>query len=290
MSTPDDLHVSIVTVVKNDLENLKYTFNSLSSQENRNFEWVVVDGSTNNEICDYLTSVVIDFPHTYARRTPNGIYDAMNAAIELLNTNWIWFINAGDFFTSSNSIGIMVKEISETSSELIATEVLNLTRSGYLISTSKPSIIKIDTYEIANFNHQGVAMRSELFISAGRFDTKLRFAADGKLLDRAIALGTAECINAALVAFRLGGASSVNYGETVKETLTYRPPIENTFRRHSNSIRNHIRRIFLDLENSFFLGHWIKRYFKSREKSAMCGLNFSHNDLCDSTCPIVKHF
>ena len=292
MSQTNPPYISIVTVVKDDFENFVLTAVSLSRQSEPNFEWVVVDGSSDQRISGYLEQMDHDFTVVYQYLEPRGIYNAMNFGVKISKSSWIWILNAGDFLLLPDAISKMSNLILDSKADLIASQVINLSTSGYMVSISKPETIDSNGYLIANFNHQGVVMLKKNLQRLGFFDESLKFAADGKLLDQAIRDFTFHCTDHAFVAFQLGGTSSQNYRTTIRETLTYRPAINRTSNSVKALMRNFALLRLLKSERTYF-GNWFGTiYFKNRETklhSELLNLRVIHTSECSSKCSILKH-
>ncbi len=95
--------LSVVTVVKDDLDGFQRSIDSLSDQFLRGVELVVVDSSTDCLVIPgYMEEFLIqNFQYEWA--TPRGIYPAMNKGLELARGEYIYFLNAGDTFLINQS-------------------------------------------------------------------------------------------------------------------------------------------------------------------------------------------
>ena len=87
--------VSIVTVCLNDLQGLKKTALSLENQTCRDFEWIVVDGGSEDGTREYLQ----DNPlvNRFVSEPDSGIYDAMNKGINLVGKEYKLSLNTKNF-------------------------------------------------------------------------------------------------------------------------------------------------------------------------------------------------
>ncbi len=83
---------SIITVTYNNLEGLKRTQESLRAQNNQDFDWIVIDGDSN----DGTVSCLKDTGAWFISEPDQGIYDAMNKGIEHAKGDYLLFLNAGD--------------------------------------------------------------------------------------------------------------------------------------------------------------------------------------------------
>ena len=75
--------LSIITVVKNDEQNIQKTIKSIISQKNIKYEYIIIDGkSTDNtlkKILKYKSKI-----NKIISKKDDGIYDAMNKGLKLL--------------------------------------------------------------------------------------------------------------------------------------------------------------------------------------------------------------
>lgn len=93
---------SIITVCRNNLNELILTYNSIFSQDINDFEWIVVDGDSSDGTKNWLND------HTKITRwvsePDEGIYDAMNKGISLSRGNYLIFMNSGDCFEDQTTL------------------------------------------------------------------------------------------------------------------------------------------------------------------------------------------
>lgn len=82
---------TIITVVRNNLDGLKRTAQSVQGQSFRDFEWHVVDGASTDGSQNFLAAITVSEPD-------GGIYDAMNKGIGRAQGDYLIFMNAGDSF------------------------------------------------------------------------------------------------------------------------------------------------------------------------------------------------
>jgi putative colanic acid biosynthesis glycosyltransferase len=86
---------SIVTVVRNDEAGLRLTHGSIAAQTCRDFEWLIVDGASDDGTVEAARS--FDDPYIDLNSEPDhGIYDAMNKGLDRATGDYVLFLNAGD--------------------------------------------------------------------------------------------------------------------------------------------------------------------------------------------------
>ena len=145
--------------------------------------------------------------------------------------------------------------------EILATPVVYITPKGYFFKLVPPSVITIGEYKIAGFHHQGVIVSRQVFETVGGFDDNLRYAADGKFLD--IALARFESFSSNIIAsgFRMGGRSMQNFLPTVAEANSYRP--KHLFPSgKSLYLKNYVRIKLLEFESSMLVRWFLIRRHK----------------------------
>ena len=91
---------SIITVTLNNLSGLKRTYDSITAQSETGYEWIVIDGGSDDGSVDFLKTTKALF----TSEPDHGIYDAMNKGIEKSSGMYLIFMNAGDLFFESKTL------------------------------------------------------------------------------------------------------------------------------------------------------------------------------------------
>ena len=109
---------TVVTVTYNAEKTLERTIQSVAAQTYRNIEHLIVDGlstdGTLSLIQEYAEeNSVQSNPHDIKliREVDNGLYDAMNKAIDNASGDYLVFLNAGDTFHSAVTIERVVDDV-----------------------------------------------------------------------------------------------------------------------------------------------------------------------------------
>lgn len=93
--------ISIITVVFNGIEYIESTLLSVINQKYTNFEYIIIDGKSNDGTLDVIKKYDSKITH-WISENDNGIYDAMNKGIEVASGDWVIFMNCGDNFYNDN--------------------------------------------------------------------------------------------------------------------------------------------------------------------------------------------
>ncbi len=173
--------LSVVTVVKDDLEGFQRSIDSLSKQSLAGVELVVVDSSANAlEIPAFLSDCLItDYQSEWVE--PRGIYSAMNRGLELAHGDYIYFLNAGDSFFDQLVLGDLGALVAESSPAWIIGRVQIFEQSGKSVTSA---LWDYETEKKALFArglfppHQGTVVKTEVLRSVGGFDERFTIAAD----------------------------------------------------------------------------------------------------------------
>ena len=101
--------LSVVTVVKDDLNSLKSTDKSLE-QLNCPHEWVVIDGGKDIETNEWMQTKIGPGVN-YLREPDKNLYDAMNKGIYMSVGSHAIFVNAGDKISEANQIETVLEDL-----------------------------------------------------------------------------------------------------------------------------------------------------------------------------------
>ncbi len=173
--------LSVVTVVKDDLEGFQRSIDSLSEQSLVGVELVVVDSSADSlEISRFLSGCAIpDYQCEWVE--PRGIYSAMNQGLELARGDYIYFLNAGDSFFDQLVLGDLGVLVAESSPAWIIGRVQILEQTGESVTSA---LWDYETEKKALFArglfppHQGTVVKTEVLRSVGGFNERFVIAAD----------------------------------------------------------------------------------------------------------------
>ena len=90
-----NIKVTVITVVKNAGKTIGTLFNSVRHFKNDDVEFIVMDGLSNDDTVDIIKQNE-DIIDRWLSEPDNGIYDAMNKAVELARGEWLIFMGADD--------------------------------------------------------------------------------------------------------------------------------------------------------------------------------------------------
>lgn len=213
----EKVRVSVITIVRNDIENIANTMLSVLGQTYLGYEYIVKDGASTDGTQEVIQKVANKFTDKTVKVvscSDTGIYDAMNQAVSYCEGEWIIFINCGDSFYRSNAL------------EQIFSESENYQKKGILYGDaivrdeSGDAVWKADFGKVKKkmpFCHQSCFIRRVLLVQHP-FNTKLRIAADyNNILELYEIKEEFYNLNKVIAIFKLDGISSTDFVRRYKE-------------------------------------------------------------------------
>jgi glycosyltransferase involved in cell wall biosynthesis len=166
---------SIITVVRNNAQQLEQTIQSLLCQTCQDFEYIIIDGAST----DNFLEVVNRYPDpriTWVSEVDQGIYDAMNKGITRSTGKIVGTLNAGDFYLP-NALELVATAYhqSQQSDLAIAGDLQMMTKSGlFHLDRSAPG--KSNWY--FSVHQPGLFVTKTIYEQYGLFDITYRIAGD----------------------------------------------------------------------------------------------------------------
>jgi glycosyltransferase involved in cell wall biosynthesis len=204
---------SVVTITRNNFLGLQRTFESVEAQALQPFEWVVIDGASSDESVEWLSNLSYE-KLRWVSSPDNGVFDAMNKALDLVDGDLVVFLNAGDRF-SHNSVLLEVAHDWVIDSWTWGYGGQNYVSvlGEYLSSTVQhPFSLKRLSRGLMFLPHQATFVHLDLYKKVGYFDLGMSFAADQDMAIRLAKFCEPKSWEHILVDFEVGGLhSSSNY-------------------------------------------------------------------------------
>lgn len=196
--------LSIVTVVYNDVHNIKKTLESVLKIKNAHIQYIVIDGMSSDGTIDIVDnySSVIDI---LISEKDFGIYDAMNKGLSHATGESIIFMNSGDAFAKDFDPLKTILKFDYKNCILIGQSFQTYKQDIYLrASVEKSNIL------LANPAHQAIFV-PKLIYSNIPYNTNLKIAADYYWIQNCMKGNCVILINEIVSIFSLGGKSSSKY-------------------------------------------------------------------------------
>jgi glycosyltransferase involved in cell wall biosynthesis len=182
------LKLSIITINYNNPVGLRLTIESVIDQTFSNFEWIVIDGGSENIDIDILKEYSNLFKY-WQSEPDNGIYHGMNKGILKAQGEFCFFLNSGDYFVDEK---ILENVFSNDVDEDIIFGNLLVCNNGKLIGRSpgKDKLTFVDIYS-GLIKHQASFIRRKLFDKFGLYNEDLKIISDWEFFIKTLGLGGA---------------------------------------------------------------------------------------------------
>ncbi len=155
------MSLTIITINYNNKAGLLKTANSIVSQANKNFEWIIIDGLSTDGSLDVINEFSDDVTY-YCSEKDNGIYDAMNKGVKIAKSDWLIMMNSGDVFSSDTII--------QQFYELNFNDSVNFIYSDFFYFDAHQKLVKFSTsFEKKTLVHQAVFYRKRLHEKYGYY-------------------------------------------------------------------------------------------------------------------------
>lgn len=210
---------SIITVTFNAANTLPVTLASVKSQSCKLYEHIIMDGASKDDtvniakIADNDKLVIVSEPD-------NGLYDAMNKAIDKATGEYLIFLNAGDAFHSADTLQTIADAIMDNDFPGIVygqTQLVdsNRNRIGDRHLTA-PEVLTFDSFA------EGMVVCHQAFIVlrkvAVKYDLSYRFSADYEWCLRCLKRSMNNVyIDETIIDYLNEGLTTANHKASLKE-------------------------------------------------------------------------
>jgi len=212
--------LTVITVVKDDLQGFQLTVNSLVQQQLEGVEFLVIDSSKERSLVSDLVQSIKVPDHRVLWVKPEGIYAAMNDGIKNANGEYVYFANAGDSFASPTTLFDIRRVISTMDPDWVVGRTQIVEQSGKVVVSPLWDYAAEKSHFSARGHfapHQGTFVRTSTARALGGFDTSYSIAADYALFLKLTALSNPVMVDQVIGRFVEGGASSVHWRQSFRE-------------------------------------------------------------------------
>ena len=217
------MHLSIITINRNNATGLEKTMQSVAAQTYKDFEYIVVDGASTDGSVEVIKKYESQFAHLRWFSEPDsGIYNAMNKGIRMASGEYIQILNSGDILASSDVTERMLTALGKQRNGadiLYGNMIKKDYATGKVVGKSGEVEYSLRQYYSSTMNHDCCYIRRDLFDAHGLYDEKLKIVSDWKWFLQAIGLGNVKPIYADInvTIFDASGISECNLDLRNKE-------------------------------------------------------------------------
>lgn len=217
MNLPNCPLISVVTISYNSEWCLEKTICSVIGQTYGNIEYLIIDGASEDTTVEIIKKYEEEIAF-WISEPDNGIYDAMNKAIDKATGEWIIFMNTDDEFANNNVVEHFVSLINPNR-DYVAYYGDVIFRYSIGDRRMKALDLKRLRYKMA-FSHQSVFIRTDL-MKKKKYSLEYKLAADYNFLLATYLDGGWFCyLNFCVSKVKIdAGASFSHFIESKKEVL-----------------------------------------------------------------------
>lgn len=208
-------NISVITICFNNLSELIRTIDSVDSQSVKPHQHIIVDGSTNSEIRDYLEQNQHPSYREWISEPDNGIADAFNKGILASSGDIVNMLNSGDCYVDSNVIETVLNTFQEDEKLMWVYGKMYRMKGDQRVLVGKQFDSRKLYRGMRCISHQTMFFKKQLHDMYGLYDTSIRIAMDYDFVCR-IASEKSKFIEIPMVDFLPDGVGSDTF-EGLKE-------------------------------------------------------------------------
>lgn len=208
---------SMISVTLNNLEGLQKTKASLQEQSFSDYEWLVIDGDSEDGTPIWLETTKAH----WISEPDRGIYDAMNKGLNMAKGEYVLFLNAGDYLADTD-IGKIHNEIQQQdpAPEFVYGDSYEILKDGQRVYKPARSHEKIAG---GMFTHHQAMFYRRKTLGELRYDTGYKIAADYDFTCRFLQqIKSALYLPFPVCVFESGGISQQNARQGRREEFQIR--------------------------------------------------------------------
>lgn len=205
------MKISVITVNYNNKEGLKFTINSVLQQKFNDYEFIIVDGDSDDGSKELLNTV--DSRITCVSEQDSGIYEAMNKGVRLAKGEYCIFMNSGDIFKDEN---VLCNVASELKYDIIV-GIGQWGDTNRMIYPPVEKVLSISFFIKSALHHQSSFIKRDLLIECP-YDESYKIAGDAIFFFKSLILNNCSYRNIDIVISKAEPAGvSCNLDRSLKE-------------------------------------------------------------------------
>lgn len=169
------MKLSIITINYNNAAGLRQTFDSISKQTCRDFEYVVVDGNSNDGSKEVVKEYQ-EYINKWVSEPDTGIYNAMNKGARMSSGEYMLFLNSGDFLHSDNVIAKLLNE--QFDEDIVSCSVLSFDDKLSRIWLPPKNVSLYTFIGGGSMSHPSTLIKRSIFDKVGGYIENYRIISD----------------------------------------------------------------------------------------------------------------
>ena len=220
------MKISVITVCYNSAKTIGHTLRSVREQTHGDIEHIIVDACSNDNTLEIVKAEGLHVAKVVSERD-KGIYDAMNKGIALASGEIVAFINADDFYATTNVLTIVAEAFEKSGADCCYGDLCYVSQVD---PTRTVRYWRSADFVPGSFEkswcppHPTFFVRRSVYQRLGGFDLSFRIAADFELMTRYLEAAriSSHYIPEVLVKMRLGGTSNRSLSNIFKQNAEIR--------------------------------------------------------------------
>ena len=173
------LRFTVITICMNEERNIDATIRSVLAQTYIGYEYIIKDGLSKDRTVEIAQSYAAAFaekgiPYRIISQSDQGIYDAMNQAVQEAHGEWVLFMNAGDLLADASVLQRVNGETCMDEADIVYGDTIDRVDDLYLYAKARD--LSWMRFEMP-FCHQSCFTRREQ-LKANPFSLEYRICSD----------------------------------------------------------------------------------------------------------------
>lgn len=218
------MKLSIITVNYNNRQGLQRTIDSVICQTWKDFEWIVIDGGSN----DGSKELIKQNEHYFAfwcSEPDRGVYNAMNKGVTHANGEYVNFLNSGDTFYDES----VLQKINDLhfDADIISGQAVRMDNQKPLFKFNDSLFLQL---YVTTISHQGAFIKRSL-LNTYPYDESLMIASDWKFWLQTIIWDNVKVKNTDIIVARqdMSGISTCQNSNSIAIDQYEREKVLNEF-------------------------------------------------------------
>ena len=170
---------SIITINYNNAEGLRKTMESVFSQTCADYEFIVIDGGSNDGSVDIIKNGEQKLSF-WCSEADKGVYNAMNKGVSHAKGDYLIFMNSGDTFHGRDALSKVAAL--QLTSDIVACQILRMDNGQLLRPYVDDVLVQLMQ---STLNHQATFIRRSVFDKC-QYDERFKIVSDWKFWVEAI--------------------------------------------------------------------------------------------------------
>ena len=208
--------ISVITVVFNNVKDIERTIKSVVNQTYSKIEYIVIDGGSTDGTLEIINRYKVQIAHLVSE-PDNGIYDAMNKALDISTGDYVVFINSGDEIYDVNTIQNVFSKEKDADIYYGETEMFDSTWNSLgQRRHSVPQSLSLNSFRFGmSVSHQAIYIRRAI---ASHYNLSYKLSADiDWILDALIKAKKVVNTKMYVAKYLVGGMSKKKHRESLIE-------------------------------------------------------------------------